>query len=594
MESDANGTCPPLRPLERERYDERRLEVLVGYSASLRWQMLATAVVLAAVCWAGGAMPTVVAAWLAATILARELRAAALLRLRGAHELPVGVRLRATVAWTLMLGAAFGSAALFMLVLDTASDAVLTMVLLSLSAGAVSTTFTLIPAFVAFAGAISLPLALLWFASGGWLGWGVGGLVLMFLGVQVRYARQNLRMLEESYRIRLENLELLRQLSDERARLAHARDLAVRADLSKSRFLAAASHDLRQPLQSLSLNVGALQRLAPAGECRAIVDEVAAGTDALRHMLDALLDVSMLDAGSVSPHLQPVALDRFVAGVCARQRPAAQERGLTLECDCPAGLVVHSDAEMLRRVVGNLVDNALKFTERGGVRLVATPQGDRVALCVVDTGCGIAPDDQLRVFEDFEQLRNPERSRARGHGLGLGSVRRLARLLGIELRLRSDVGRGTSFELLIPAGEHLAGLVADTDVVQPGLVARRVLVLDDDEAVRTAYGRSLQSLGARVACAATLAEALALLPQAMPELALVDFRLAGGDDGLRAVAALREQQPGLPAVLVTADTSAALQAQAAALGVPVLRKPVTDVALAQAANMVLSVAAEGS
>ncbi|MCC7100943.1 MAG: hybrid sensor histidine kinase/response regulator [Rubrivivax sp.] len=582
-----------LSAAERTGFDERRLQVLVDYSAALRWQMLATAAVIGGLCWAGGSAPLWVVLWLAATVAAREVRAAALLRLRDATRTPVAVRLRATTGWTLLLGAAFGAVGFFMRRLDTAYDAILTMILLSLSAGAVSTTFTVVPAFVAFAGAISLPVVLMWLANGDWLDLGIGLLVLLFMGVQVRYARQNMRMFEESYRMRLDNLDLLRQLSNERTRLAQARDLAVRTDLSKSRFLAAASHDLRQPLQSLSLNIGALQRLVPAGDCHDIADEIAEGTDTLRRMLDALLDISMLESGSVAPHLQAVALDRFVHAVCARMRPAAEARGLRLDGDCPPGLVVHSDPEMLRRVVSNLVDNALKFTTRGGVALDVQADGERVALRVRDTGCGIAPADQARVFEDFEQLHNPARSREHGHGLGLGIVRRLSRLLGIELRLQSTPGVGSSFELLLPVAERAQPLLGDGDVIQPGLVARRVLVLDDDEAVRSAYRHALEGLGCHVACAATLAEAVALLPTTQPEVALVDFRLAGADDGLGAIAALRQRQPALPAVLVTADTLTELYEQALALGVPVLRKPVTAVALAIAVNKVLNAPGDG-
>lgn len=579
---------------ERAGFDERRLQVLVEYSASLRWQMHTIAGTIGGLCWAGGSAPLWVALWLAATVAVREARAASLLRLRTATDIPLATRLRATTGWTLALGAAFGAVSFFMWRLDTAYDAMLTMILLSLSAGAVSTTFTVLPAFIAFAGGISLPVFLMWATGGRWLDLSMGVLVLLFMGVQVRYARQNMRMFEESYRIRLENLNLLRQLSDERTRLAQARDLAVRADLSKSRFLAAASHDLRQPLQALSLNIGALQRLSADGAGRDIANEIAEDTDTLRRMLDALLDISMLEAGSVTPHLQAVAVDRFVQALCTRMQPAAQARGLRLEHTCPPGLVVHSDPEMLRRVVSNLVDNALKFTTHGGITLDVQARGERVALCVRDTGCGIAAADQARVFDDFEQLHNPARSREHGHGLGLGIVRRLSRLLGIELRLQSTPGVGSSFELLLPVAERAQPLLGEGGVIQPGLVARRVLVLDDDEAVRRAYRHALEGLGCRVACAATLEQALTLLPETESEVALVDFRLTGGDDGLSAIAALRRLQPALPAVLVTADTLSTLPEEALVQGVPVLRKPVTDAALAIAVNKVLNAPGDGS
>lgn len=569
---------------EARLFDVRRLHILVRFSSSLRWPMASTAVVVAAVAWVGGCPPPLVIAWLLATVGVREARAATLLRLDQRSDLPITPRLRAAAWWTLGLGLAHGASALFMLRLDTASDAVLTMLLISLSAGAVSTTFTVATAFIVYAVAISVPTALMWFFAGGWLGWSVGGLVLMFVGVQIRFARQNLQLFEESYGMRLENVALLRQLSDERSSLAQARDAAVQADLSKSRFLAAASHDLRQPLQSLSLNSGALSRMPLLGESRLIAAEIGAGIEALRQMLDALLDVSTLDAGGVTPALRPIPLDRLVDGICARFRSAAEAKGLHLDCICAAGIVVVSDADMLRRVVSNLIDNAIKFTSRGGITVSVQPDGGHIRLTVSDTGSGINAADQRRVFEDLEQLGNPQRDRAFGHGLGLGIVRRIAHLLGIDYAIESQAGVGTQFHLRLPLGERAEPTVQDNAGSGPDLAARRVLVLDDDEAVRVAYGHALKSLGCQVVCTGTLDEALASLASWQPEVALVDHRLGGQDNGLLAIGRLREALPGLAAIIVSADVSNVLRDEAAHIAAPVLRKPVTDATLVAAVN----------
>ncbi len=577
--------------LADEAFDRERLSVLVGYSAALRFQMTTIALVIGAIAHAGGAPLILVLVWLAATILVRETRAASLLRLnRGAA--PIAERLRRTTGWTLALGAAYGASSIFMMHTDRAFDAILTMILMSLSAGAVSTTFTLVPALVAFAAGIALPLCALWILGGGdWLDWTVAGLVVLFFGVQVRFAQQNMRMFADSYRMRLENTKLLSDLTAERARLAAARDTAVAADLSKSRFLAAASHDLRQPLQSLALNSGALSRMAMSEPSREIANDIGVGIDALRRMLDALLDISQLEAGAVAPDLRPISVERLLEGLCLRQRPAAQAKGLALNWQAEPGATAFSDAQMLQRVLANLLDNALKFTERGSIELGARRVGERVELSVRDTGRGIDETDQALVFEDLTQLHNPRRDRALGHGLGLGIVRRLCRLLGIEVGVESRLGEGTCFALRVPISAEASAPVMESAPSQPGLVARRVLVLDDDEAVRSAYRAALSSMGCEVSVAANLRQAEAALDTAGIEVALVDFRLADDMNGLEAVARLRQRRPGLAALIVSADTSAALRELAAQEGVPMLRKPVTDALLATAINNALADAA---
>jgi signal transduction histidine kinase/CheY-like chemotaxis protein len=593
-DAGASHTAGARPRLSGDAFDERRLQVLVGYSASLRWQMVLTATVMGGVAWAGGGPLVWVLTWLLCTLAIRELRAIGLLRLRSDAARPIALRLRAAMLWTLLLGAAYGAAALFMPALDTASAAILTMILMSLSAGAVSTTFTVVKAFVAFAAGISVPTALMWFVTGGWIGVAVGTLVLMFLNVQVKFARQNMQLFEESYAMRLENQALLQQLSQERAQLAQARDMAVQADLSKSRFLASASHDLRQPLQGLLLNTGALSRMPVEGEARTIVTEIGEGIETLRRMLDALLDVSKLDAGAVSPNFQAIPLERLLDGICARFGPAAQAKGLRLSHQVEAGLTVTSDVEMLRRLVGNLVDNAIKFTAAGAITLSARRDTDRVVLTISDTGSGVDQSDRDRVFEDLAQLQNPQRDRAAGHGLGLGIVRRLARLLGIEYMIESQPGTGTSFHLRLPVADLAAPVVSEVVGVHPSLVAKRLLVLDDDADVRASYAHALTSLGCNVACVGTLEEALASVVSREPEVAIVDYRLADGCTGLQAIERLRAARPTLAAVIVSADTSALLRDEAARAGVALLRKPVTDATLVATINDALHEASAGS
>ena len=588
---------------ERDELDERRLQVVAEQAVGLRWQILLTAVVVAAIVWRDVPAPWVLG-WFAAVIASREWRAAALARMASDRTRPIGERLRATVNWNVLIGACNGSAALFMVQLDPTLDAVLTMILVSWGAGAVSTSATVMPAFLAYAGLLFVPTAAMWLLAGGWLGWGVGALVLMFFGVQTRFARRNLATFEESFGIRAENQALAQSLEFERAQLAIARDQAVNANNDKSRFLAGASHDLRQPLQAMALNVGALRHVAMAPEARAIVEVVDSSLEQLRAMLDALLDVSKLDAGVVVAQPQRVRIDRLLTAVVASFGAAASARGVGLRADCPPGLEVHTDPDLLRRMLANLVDNAIKFSPAGGqvevqvcVRDAPGASTDEVELTVQDRGPGIAPENHRLVFEDLVQLQavGAAAAHAAGHGLGLGIVRRMAELLGVPVELESSLGAGACFRLRLPRAMPDAGGPEGGSTGAPwSLAGRCVLVLEDDPMVRGAYLNALGAMGCRVLSAATLDEALAQVGE--PDAVVVDCRLGGGVSGFEAAERLRGQRraspalPALPIVMVTADTGPAVVEAARRQALPLLRKPVDDRGLGRA----LAAAIEGS
>jgi signal transduction histidine kinase/CheY-like chemotaxis protein len=573
-----------LPPIEDTGLDERRLEVLVKQGSSLRWQIVLTASIVAAIVWSQ-VPPAWVLAWWAAVVGVREWRSAALLRLLARTELPIAERLRRTVRWNALIGAVNGSAALFMLQLDLTQDALLTMVLVSWGAGGVGTGATVLAAFVAYGTMLFVPTALMWVLTGGWLGVGIGLLVLMFFGVQLRFARRNGEVFEESYRMRRENLDLARRLAEERQALAEARDAAEAANRAKSRFLAAASHDLRQPLQALALNSGELARCDDLESLRALAPDIVQGVRDLRAMLDGLLEISSLDGNATAVRPRNVALATLLEGVAASFRAAAAARGLALRWHSDPGLACHADAELLRRVLSNLTDNALKFTLQGHVELSAVADGGSVDIRVSDTGIGIAPAEQERIFDELVQLQNPERDRHKGYGLGLAIVRRLVELQGLKLTLQSQPGRGSVFTLRVPAAALAAAASGEVSAtVSPAaLHGWRVLVLDDDADVRAAYARSLSRCGAEVGEAADLAGAQQLLLRLQPHAALVDYRLRDGNDGLSAIAQLRSQQSRLAAVLCSADElPVEAAARAAAWGVRLLRKPVDAPALAAA------------
>jgi signal transduction histidine kinase/CheY-like chemotaxis protein len=578
-------TAAAVRETGADELDERRLQVIAAQVTGVRWQVGLTVLVIAALAWRD--LPAwIVIGWVVVVISAREYRSAGIIRLAADRGAPIAPRLREAVRLNLLIGVCYGLAALFMLRLDTTLDAVLTMILISLAAGGVAVSSTVMRAYMAYAAPMFVPIAFMWALAGPWLGWAIAVLVLLFFGVQMRFARGNLETFEQSFRIRLENEALARHLASESIELERTRDAAVQANLEKSRFLAAASHDLRQPLQALALNSGELARLPLPGDAKAIAADIGTSVEQLRSMLDALLDLSKLDAGVIVAQPRRVRLDVLVGTVVATFRAAAVARGLELRGDCPDGLAVHTDPELLRRMLANLIDNAIKFTPAGAVDVMVSANEREVEVAIRDSGPGIAPEHHRIVFEDLVRLpRGPQEQRPPGHGLGLGIVRRAAALMGLKVEIDSVSGPGATFRWRMPraATEDRADAVAGAGW---SLAGRRVIVLDDDPMVRAAYAKALEGIGARADTAATIADAMARVGSA--DAAIVDWRLTEDADGFVAIGQLRERRPGLPVVMVTADTGLAIADAADRHGVALLRKPVDRATLGHALTVAIA------
>jgi signal transduction histidine kinase/CheY-like chemotaxis protein len=396
----------------------------------------------------------------------------------------------------------------------------------------------------------------------------------------------------------------------ERLRLDALNRALESADLAKTRFLAAASHDLRQPVQALALGMAALEHEPLPPTQAPLVQRMSRSLDALVQMLDVLLDISRLDAGIVTPAPQRCDLRALLERLADEHRLRATAQGLVLRLRLPAGDAAppftDSDPVLLERCLRNLLDNALKYTRSGGVLLALQRRGPDGAgragrachwrVAVVDTGIGMAPEVLARACDEFFQADNDERDRARGLGLGLAIVQRLARLLGHRLALRSTPGRGTAATLELPCAEAPApparrasdaSLPADArDEAESGRDAL-VAVIDDDRDVRESLGALLERWGHPVLAAAGPAAWLAQWQQAgrPPVLAIVsDLRLAGGTDGLAAIAALREAvgtstgRP-TPALVVSGDMAPERLQALRASGLPWLAKPVMPMRL---------------
>lgn len=374
----------------------------------------------------------------------------------------------------------------------------------------------------------------------------------------------------------------------ERARVDALNHALEAASLAKSRFLAAASHDLRQPVHALSLQVAALRAhltSAPQFEMAARIDRC---VGALAGMFNTLLDLSRIDAGVVEPEPRPVALPMLLARLVEEQWPEAQRKGLRLALRLPPGAATAvptalSDPALLERALRNLVVNALKYTRTGGVLLSLRQRrhGQRGAcwrIEVWDTGIGITPADQGRVFDEFYQVARPEpgdAAREEGLGLGLAIVQRLAQLLGHTMALRSVPGRGTRLSLDLPRCPASPPGPPSTSAIDSPL-GLHLAVIEDDAEVRDAM-RSLFGLwGCEVSDGDSAETVLAALQgRRRPDAVLADLRLAAGRSGLDEVARLRAATDGaLPALMVTGDTSPAHLRSLQASGLPWLAKPV--------------------
>lgn len=378
------------------------------------------------------------------------------------------------------------------------------------------------------------------------------------------------------------------------------KEQAEDATQAKSRFLASASHDLRQPTHALGMFVARLGQLPMDHQMRHLVTNLDLSVRSLQDLLDGLLDLSRLDAGSIQARSSPMSLAALLESLLPTLEPIAQAKGLRLRIR-PTTLWVQSDAVLLQRVVMNLAINALRYTDRGTVLLACRPGfgGRGVRIEVWDSGIGIAQEHQQNIFKEFYQVDvgNALRERAFGLGLGLNIVERTARLLEAQVSLRSATGCGTRFSIALP--HRIVALAEQTPVsgriaaAVADLIGVRVLLVEDDRAARLAVCELLESWGCVVSPAGNADEARALLQGGhTPDVIVSDYQLGPGDNGLQAIASLRAlAQRDVQACLMSGDTDPQLQTDAKNAGLTLLHKPVRP---AKLRSLLRRLAASGS
>ena len=346
------------------------------------------------------------------------------------------------------------------------------------------------------------------------------------------------------------------------AELIAARQAAENASLAKTRFLAAASHDLRQPIQAINLFLEALNRSSLSEGQKEISAYLSLAVHSLGELLGGLLDISKLDAGIVAPHLAPTNTEAVLRRIEAEFAPVVPENNLHFRLvPRRQDLALRTDPDLLLRILRNIVGNAVKYTEHGGILVGARRRGDRGVIQVWDTGPGIASQHLSHIFEEYFQIGNPQRDKTKGLGLGLAIVRRLAKLIGAEVHCRSRLGRGTVFEISLPlATEPSNGSPYPHVALDPedasGFTGRRIVVIEDDVLVAKAIEQSLGALGMTVTAFNDAQDALGSLEIADADFYISDFRLPGGIDGVQLLDAIqRRSARPISAVLLTGDTS---------------------------------------
>ncbi|WP_114861121.1 ATP-binding response regulator [Azospirillum brasilense] len=439
-----------------------------------------------------------------------------------------------------------------------------------------------------------------------------------------RLQRDASRLVEESARLAAELVEQRREMGrlhdrlyrSEGRRAAREEELrrayetAERADRAKARFLSAASHDLRQPIQAAALYTHILRGAVDANPAaREAADLLQASIDSLSGMLSGLLDLARLEAGAVDVAVTEFRPDALMRRLAQEFRESAVAEGASLHVH-PCGVAVRTDARLLERILTHLLSNAVRHGGGNGHRVLLGCRRRPAALefQVWDDGRGIPPDARAAIFEEFHQLDNPERSAAKGFGLGLPLVARMARLLGLTLDLRSEVGRGTVFTVTVPratllpepdrrltaAARAMAAVATSATATATAaspterMKGRRVLLVEDDERVRHAMTMLLKRWGVRVTAIGSAEELADRLPRlrSRPHVVLADHRLPRGQTG-RTVAELVRRRWDVPVIIITGDTAPERLREARSIGCRLLHKPVEPGDLAAALDDVM-------
>ncbi len=405
--------------------------------------------------------------------------------------------------------------------------------------------------------------------------------VCIYLMAMLPVSHRTAQMVRDALALRFANDKLVEKLRDQTQQAMEARELveqalkeAEEANRAKVVFMAAASHDLRQPLHALGLFASTLGRTPMSAHQRSLLGQIDQAGQAARELLSTLLDFSQVDTGVVKADAQVFALQPLLRRLESEFAPQATEQGLnyrTRDCDW----VVWADPALVERIMRNLITNALRYTERGGVLVGVRRRGEHACIEVWDSGLGIPSHEIQAIFREFHQLGNPERDRRKGLGLGLAIVDGLARAMGADIAVASRPGRGSVFRLSLPLSPEQVAQAPVQEVEASDLRGARILVIEDDEHVRVAMAELLTSWGAWAEAVESTEQAVALMGRFQPQVLVADYRLRGHQSGREAIQRVRARAGfPLPAIMVTGDTAPDRLQEARAVEAVLLHKPV--------------------
>lgn len=412
----------------------------------------------------------------------------------------------------------------------------------------------------------------------------VGFLAVVYLAVITRFSDLFHGFFLDSYNNQLAQYKLNQQLSE-------ALLDSEAANQSKSLFFASANHDLRQPIHTLSLLTAALSMRQIDEEGEKILGHIDTAMGNLSAQMDSMLDIARLDAGVYKAEMSSICIDQLLEKMLNEYLPLADQKGLDLRfSNNDRSTYTKSDPELLERVIRNLLENAIKYTETGGIEIALEIDSEYFYIEIRDTGIGIGPDEQRRIFDEFYQIANPSRDRSHGMGLGLSIVKRITDLLGIALDFESKPGEGSTFTISMP---HVpADALRKEQQTQNNTTEidtnKTILCIDDEVDVLNAMAILLRDLGFAVITASNAEQALALSETGSPDIILADFRLSGTENGIDVIESIRKRTPNIPAILVSGDIGKDRLQQAEAAKIPLLSKPLRFELLKKALTDILS------
>ena len=406
----------------------------------------------------------------------------------------------------------------------------------------------------------------------------------IFLLLQIIIARKNQKTLDNSIVLRNENAELMQQLKikKEKAELANS---------AKTRFLAAASHDLRQPLHAISLFLDILDERNQDSEQAIIVDKIKKSSSSLENLLESLLDISKLDAGIINISKKSFPIQKLFNVLSNEFTSIADEKKLRIHF-IPTSLVVNSDIQIIDTILRNLISNAIRYTNHGRVLIGCRRKANSILISVYDSGIGIDNKNTTIIFEEFHQLDNPGRDRSKGLGLGLSIVSRLSGLLNVNLSMQSIPAKGSVFSIELPRS-------SSNQITQPDLIDlissseltdKIVIIIEDEEEIRMALKLLLNEWGCKVLELVSIKDVKEKLHQAYrPDMILADYRLQNNETGVNVIHAIYEfyQDDKIPSVIITGDTAPARIKEVKESGFLLLHKPVSGGKLRALLNSIL-------